>query len=40
MTRTIGAAIGFLLVVFFLTAVAVQSMRAASLPSVVAGSAR
>lgn len=39
MTRTIGAAIGFLLVVFFLTAVAVESMRAAS-PAVAAASTR
>jgi hypothetical protein len=33
MTRTIGAALGFLLVVLFFAAVAVESTRAASVPS-------
>lgn len=33
MTRTVGAALGFLLVVLFFAAVAVESTRAASVPS-------
>ncbi len=33
MTRTVGAALGFLLVVLFFAAVAVESTRASSVPS-------
>ncbi len=39
MTRTVGAAIGFLLIVFFFAAVAVQTTRAAS-PAVTSSHAR
>ncbi len=40
MTRTVGAALGFLLVVLFFAAVAVESTRAASAPPVTYAAAR